>query len=162
MLRGLVKHERSSHEHAVLALWTCVDDGAEQIGRGGGRARRVEEKASVTMNELAVGETEWVAELPDFDCLEDAAVFELWMTCGEQWYLLERVLTLEQQLALLVVGFDAADVLALGGLEDGHQVVELLLELGADGGFEGGGRERREERGQEGGGRGGHEFVAIV
>ena len=72
--------------------------------------------------------------------------------------LLERVLAFEEELALLVVGLDAADVFALGGLEDGDEVVELLLELGADGGFECGGGEWREERGQEGGGGGGPEL----
>lgn len=98
------------------------------------------------MNELTVGETERIPELSDLDSLEDAAVFELDVMEKGKHDLLERVLSFEQQLALFIVGFDAADVLALRGFEDGHEVVELLLELGAHGGFEGTGVEWREER----------------
>lgn len=78
----------------------------------------------------------------------------------EKYHLLKRMLSFEQKLALLIVGFDAANVLALRGFEDGHEVVELFLELGADGGFECSGVEWREEGSQEGRRRRGHEFVA--
>ena len=114
------------------------------------------------MDELTMRQAEGIAELPDLDRLEDAAVSELGVRRRGRRDLLERVLAFEEELALLVVGLDAADVFALGGLEDGDEVVELLLELGADGGFERGGGEWREERGQEGGGGGGHELVAMM
>ena len=162
VLRGLVQHERAAHEHAVLALRACSNDGAKEVGRGGGRPRRVEEKEAIAMDELAMRQAEGIAELPDLDRLEDAAVSELGVRRRGRRDLLERVLAFEEELALLVVGLDAADVFALGGLEDGDEVVELLLELGADGGFECGGGEWREERGQEGGGGGGHELVAMM
>lgn len=54
MLGGLVENERPADEHTILALRASVDDGTKEIRSSCWRARRVEKKASVAVNELAV------------------------------------------------------------------------------------------------------------
>ena len=98
---------------------------------------------------LFVREAEGVPQLSDLDGLEDPAVLQLALTRQAKPYLLQRVLALEQQLALLVVGLHAADVLALRRLQDGDEVVQLLVELGAHGGLQRAAGLRREEGGDE-------------
>ena len=72
------------------------------------------------------------------------------------------MLVLKQQLALLVVGLNAANVLPLRALENGDEVAELLLELGTHRLFHLLRRHGRGERGNEGRRRGRHQVVQIV
>lgn len=75
------------------------------------------------MDKLLVAVAEGIALLPNLDRLENAAVAKLFQGMN----------AVEKARSLLVVGLNAADVFSLRGFQNGEQVVQLLLELAADG-----------------------------
>lgn len=124
MLRSSIQHQRSPDVDAIFALGTRADDVLDRlsnIGRDGDSFGHRE--TAIAMDELLVAVAEGIALLSDLHSLENAAVAKLF----------QGVNAVEESRPLLIVGLHATDVFPLGSLQDREQILQLLLELAADG-----------------------------